>query len=216
MRETHVPSLGWIDPLEKGMATHSSILPWRSPWMEEPDGLKSMGLQRVGHHGVIRNKCKKSKLYGTRPRVQFLSGIQLFETPWTAVYKDFLSITNSQRLLKPMSIALVMPSNHLILCPPFLSSICHSIRVFFFISESVLHIRWPKYWSWSFSISPSNKYSRFISFRIDWSDLLAVQGTLRSVLKHHSSKAWVLWHSATFMVPILTSMHAYWKNNSID
>ena len=171
MRETHVPSLGWIDPLEKGMATHSSILPWRSPWMEEPDGLKSMGLQRVGHHGVIMNKCKKSKLYGTRPRVQLFSGVQLFETPWTAMYKDFLSITNSQRLLKPMSITLVMPSNHLILCPAFLPSICPSIRVFSI--ESVLCIKWPKYWSCSFIISPSNKYSRFISFRNDWFDLLA-------------------------------------------
>ena len=160
------------------------------------------------------NKCKKSKLYWTRPRVQLLSGVQLFETPWTAVHKAFLSITNSQRLLTPMSLALVMPSNHLILCPPFLSSICHSIRVLF--SESVLHMGWPKYWSWSFSISPSNKYARFICFSIDWSDLLAVQGTLKSFLKHHSSKASILWHSAIFMVPILTSMHAYWKNNSID
>jgi len=138
-------SIPGLDPLEKGMVTHSSILPWRSPWMEEPDGLKSMGLQRVGHHGVIMNKCKKSKLYWTRPRVQLLSGVQLFETPWTAVHKAFLSITNSQRLLTPMSLALVMPSNHLILCPPFLSSICHSIRVLF--SESVLHMGWPKYWS---------------------------------------------------------------------
>ena len=136
MRETHVPSLGWIDPLEKGMATHSSILPWRSPWMEEPDGLKSMGLQRVGHHGVIRNKCKKSKLYGTRPRVQFLSGIQLFETPWTAVYKDFLSITNSQRLLKPMSTALVMPSNHSSSVHPFCLQSVTASGYFFFLSVS--------------------------------------------------------------------------------
>ena len=130
---------------EKEMATRSSVLAWRIPGTVEPDGLKSMGLQRVGHHGVIMNKCKKSKLYWTRPRVQLLSGVQLFETPWTAVHKAFLSITNSQRLLKPMSLALVMPSNHLILCPPFLSSICHSIRVLF--SESVLHMGWQKYWS---------------------------------------------------------------------
>ena len=151
------------------MAHHSSTLAWRVPWMEAPGGLKSMGLQRVGHHGVIMNKCKKSKLYGTRPRVQLFSGVQLFETPWTAMYKDFLSITNSQRLLKPMSIALVMPSNHLILCPPFLSSIWHSIRVFFFYQWVSSSHQVPKVWSWSFSISPSNKYSRFTSFRIDWS-----------------------------------------------
>ena len=107
---------------------------------------------------------------------------------------------NSQRLLKLISIKLVMPSNHLILCHPilFLPSVFPSIRVF--SSESVLHIKWPKYWSCSFSISPSNEYSGLISFRIDWFDFLAVQRTLKSLLQHHSSKASVLWHSAFFTV----------------
>ena len=110
-------------------------------------------------------------------------------TPWTAVHQAYMSITNSQRLLKLMSIELVMPSNHLILCRPLLllPSIFPSLRVF--SNESVLHIRWPKYWSFSFSISPSNEYSGLISFRMDWLDLLAVQGTLKSLLQHHSSKA---------------------------
>ena len=130
-----------------------------------------------------------SKLDGTRPRVQLLSGVLLFETPWTAAYKAFLSINNSQSLLKPMPNAWVMPSNHLILCPHFLPSICPSIRVF--SSESVLRIRWPKYWSCSFSISPSNEYSELI----DWFDL-AVQGTLKSLLQQHSSKASIHWCSA--------------------
>ena len=124
----------------------------------------------------------------------------LFATPWTARCQAFLSITNSQSLLKLMSIELVMPSNHLIHCHPLLllPSIFPSIRVF--SSESVFHIRWPKYWS--FSISPSNEYSGLISFRVDWFDLLAVQGTLKSLLQHHSSKASILWHSAFFMVQL--------------
>ena len=120
--------------------------------------------------------------------VQLLSHVQLFATPWTAAPQASLSITNSWRLLKLTSIELVMPSNHLILCCPLLlpPSIFPSIRVF--TNESVLHIRWPKYWSFSFSISPSNEYSGLISFRMDWLDLLAVQGTLKSLLQHHSSK----------------------------
>ena len=114
----------------------------------------------------------------------------------------FLSITNSQRLLKLMSIELVMSSNHLILCCPLLfpPSIFPSIRIFY--SESVLRIRWPKYWSSSFSISPSNEYSELISFRMDWLDLLAVQGTLKSLLQNHSSKASILRHSAFFTVQL--------------
>ena len=125
----------------------------------------------------------------------------------------FLSITNSQSLLKHMSIELVMPSNHLILCRPLLlPSIFPSIRVF--SNESVLHIRWPKFWIFSFSISRSNEYSGLISFRIDWFDLLAVQGTLESLLQHHGGKASILQHSAIFMPPTLTSIHDYWKNQS--
>ena len=124
--------------------------------------------------------------------IQSLSCAQLFATPWTAACHAFLSITNPRSLLKLMSIELVMPSNHLILCCPLvlLPSIFPSIRVF--SSESVLHIRLPKYWSFSFSISPFNEYSGLISFRMDWLALLAVQGTLKSLLQHHSEKASIL------------------------
>ena len=125
-----------------------------------------------------------------------LSCVQLFATPWTAACQASLSITNSWNLLKLMSIELVMPSNHLILfCPLLLHSSVFS-------SESVLHIRWPQYWSFSFSISPSNEYSGLISFRIDWFDLLAVQGTFKSLLQQLSSKASILQHSAFFIVQL--------------
>ena len=124
------------------------------------------------------------------------------ETSWTAAHQASLSIINSQSFLKFMSIESVMPTNHLILCHPllFLPSIFSSIMVF--SNESVLRIRWPKYWSLSFSISPSNEYSRLISFRIDWLDLLAVQGTLKSLLQLNSSKASILWHSAFSIVQL--------------
>ena len=123
-------------------------------------------------------------------------------TPWTAAPRASLSITNSHSLLKLMSIELVMPSNHLILCRPLvlLPTIFPSIR--FFSSESALHIRWPKYRSCSFSISPSNEYSELISFRMDWLDLLAVQWTLKSLLQHHSPKASILWCSVFFIVQL--------------
>ena len=142
-----------------------------------------------------------------------LSHVRLFATPWTAVCQASLSITNSQSLLKLMSIELVMPSNHLILCHPLLllPSIFLNIRVF--SNQLVLHIRWPKYWSFSFSISPSSEYSGLISFRMDWLDLLAVQGTLKSLLQHHSSK---LQFFGFFYSPTLTSIHDYWKNHSFD
>ena len=134
--------------------------------------------------------------------VQSLSHVQLFVTPWTAARQASLSITNSQSLLKLMSIELVMPSYHLILCCPLLlpPSIFPRIRVF--SKESGFHIRWPKYWSFSFIIHPSNEYSGLISFRMDWLDLLAVQGTLKSLLQHHSSKLSILWHSAFFIVQL--------------
>ena len=121
-------------------------------------------------------------------------------TPWTAAHQASLSITNSHSLLKLMSIESVMPSNHLILCHPFLllPSIFSSIRVF--SNKSVLHIRWPKYWHFSFSISPSNEYSGLMSFRVDWLDLLVVRGSFKSFLQHHSSKASILQLSAFFMV----------------
>ena len=133
--------------------------------------------------------------------VQSLSHVWLFATPWTAAFQASLSFTNSQSLFKLMSIRLVMPSNHLILCCPLLLlfSIFPSIRVF--SNESVL-IRWPKHWSFSFSISPSNEYSRLITFRMDWMDLLAVRGTHESLIQHHSSKASILRHSAFFTVQL--------------
>ena len=135
--------------------------------------------------------------------VQSLSRVQLFATPWTAARQASLSISNSQSLLKLLSIESVMPSNHLILCHPLLllPSIFPTIRVFF--SESVLHIRWPKYWSFSLSVSPSSEYSGLISFRIDWFDLLAAQETLKILLQHHNSKASILWRSAFFTVQAL-------------
>ena len=138
--------------------------------------------------------------------LQWLSHVQLFVTPWTAACQAFLSFTVSQSLPKLKSIDSVIPFNHLILCHPLLllPSIFPSIRVFY--NESVLHIRQPEYWSFSFSISPSNEYLGLISFTIDWFDLLAVQGTLKSLLQHHSSKASVLWHYSFFMVQL---SHSY-------
>ena len=134
--------------------------------------------------------------------VQSLIQVQLFATPWTAACQASLSMTSSWSLLKLMSIELVMPSNHIILCQPllFLPSIFPSILVF--SSESVLHIRRPNYWNFSFSISPSNEYSGLIFLKIDWLDLLAVQGALKSLLQHHSSKASILQHSTSFIVQL--------------
>ena len=134
--------------------------------------------------------------------VQSLSHIQLFATPWTAAHQASLSITNSWSLLKLMSIESVILSNYLILCHPLIlmPSIFHSISVF--SKKSVLCIRWPKYWSFSFSICPSNEYSGLISFMIDRFDLLAAQGTLKSLLQHHNSKLSILQHSAFFMIQL--------------
>ena len=134
--------------------------------------------------------------------VQSLSCVRLFVTPWTVAYQASLSITNSRSLLELMSIESVMPSDHLILCHPLLllPSILPSIRVFSI--ESALHIRWPKYWSFSFNISPSNEHPLLISFRMDWLDFFAVQGTLKSLLQHHHSKASILRHSAFFIVQL--------------
>ena len=138
-------------------------------------------------------------------QVQSLSCVQLFVTPWTASCQASLSISNSQSLLKLVSIESVMPSNYLILCRPlFLPSTFPGIKVF--CKESALRIRWPKYWSFSFSISPSNEYSGLISFRMDWLDLLAVQETLKSLLQHHSSKASIIWRSTFFTVQL---SHSY-------
>ena len=138
-------------------------------------------------------------------------------TPWTAAHQASLSITNSQSLLKPMSIASVMPSTHLILSRPLLlsPSMFPSIRVF--SKELVLHMRQPKYWSFSFSISPSNDHSGLITVKIDWLDLLAVQGTLKSLLQHHSSKALIFQKALSFLYsPTLTSIQDHRKNHSLD
>ena len=149
-----------------------------------------------------------------RTSVQSLSCVQLFAKPWIAARQASLFITNSQSLLKLMSTESVMPSKHLILCrPPLPPSIFPSIRVF--SNESALHIMWPKYWSFSFNISPSNEHTGLISFRMDWLDLLAVPGILKSLHQHHSSKASILWRSAFFIVQ-LSHPYMTWKNHSLD
>ena len=165
---------------------------------------------------------KNSSRYGTTPIKQPLRSVQFScsvmsnsVTPRIAACQASLSITNSWSPPKPMSIVSVMPSNHLILCRPLLllPSIFPSIKVF--SNESAFRIRWPKYWSFSFNISPSNEHPGLISFRMDWLSLLAVQGTLKSLLQYHSSKASILWHSGFFIVQ-LTSIYDYWKNHSFD
>ena len=145
--------------------------------------------------------CTQRTITSPFNSVHLLSRVQPFATSWSAAQQASLSITNFRILLKLMSIKSVMPSNYLILCHPLiLPSIFSSIRVS--SNESVLHIRWPKYWSFSISISPSNEYSGLISFRMVWLDLLAVQETFKSLLQHHSSKASILWHSAFFIVQL--------------
>ena len=147
------------------------------------------GVQRIANSGTFRSD-------------QSLSHVRLFETPWIAARQASLSITNSQSSLRLMSIESVMPSSHLILCPPLLllPPIPPSIRVF--SNESTLRMRWPNYWSFNFSIIPSKEIPGLISFRMDWLDLLAVQGTLQSFLQHHSSKVSILQHSAFFIVQL--------------
>ena len=147
--------------------------------------------------------------------VQSLSRVQLFAIPWNAACQASLSITNSQSLLKPMFIESVMPSNHLILHYPFLllPSIFPNVRIF--SNESTLRIRWPKYWSFSFNISPSNEHQGLISFRMDWLDLLAVQGTLKSFLQHHSSKASILWCSAFIILQLSHPYMTTWKTTAL-
>ena len=147
--------------------------------------------------------------------VQLLSCVWLFATPWIAALQNSLSITKSWSLLKLMSIKSVMPSNHLSLCRPLLlPPLPPSIRVF--SNESTLRMRWLKYWSFSFSISPSNEHPGLISFRLEWLDLLAVQGTLKSLLQHHSSKASILWHSAFFTVQLSYPYMTTGKTSTLD
>ena len=134
--------------------------------------------------------------------VQSLSSVWLFATPWATACQASLSITNSRSLPKLMSIELVMPSSHLILCHPLLLLLSVFPSIMIFSNESVLPIRWPEYWSFGFNISPSNEHSRLISFRMDWLDLLAVQGTLKSLLQHHSSKASIHWHTTCFIIQL--------------
>ena len=155
----------------------------------------------------FRLKLKKvGKTTRSLSSVQSLSCVQLFVTPWITARQASLSITNSRSPPKPMSIELVMPSNHLILCPPLLllTPIPPSIRAF--SNGSTLHMRWPKYWSFSLSITPSNEHPGLVSFRMDWLDLLAAQGTLKSLLQHHSSKASILRWSAFFIVQLLGTL----------
>ena len=172
---------------------------------ESKEEIKSfmMKVKEESEKAVLKLNIQKYKImaFGPISSVQSLRHVRLFATPWTIARQISLSITNSQSLLKLMSIESVMPSNHLILCHSLLPpSIFPSIRVF--SNESVLCIRWPKCWSFSFSISPSNEYSGLISFRMDWLDLLAVQGTLNSLLQHHSSKASIRRRSAFFIVQL--------------
>ena len=182
--------------------------------MWELDYKKSWALKNWCFWTMVLEKNMFSEA-GAISSIQSLSRVWLFETPWTAAHQASLSITSSKGLLKLISIESVMPSNHLILCHPLLlpPSIFPSIRVF--SNDSTLCIRWPKYWSFSFSISPFSEYSWLISFRMDWLGLLAVQGTLKSLLQHHSSKASILWHTSFFIVQ-LTSIHDYWKNHTFD
>ena len=156
-----------------------------------------------------RNPCTWLLRFGS---VQLLSRVWLFATTWTSAHPASLSITNSQSLPKPLSIESVMQYNHLILCHPLLLLPSIFPRIKIFSNESVLPIRWPKYWSFSFNISPSNEHSRLISFSMDWLDLLAVQGTLKSLLQHHSSKASILLCSAFFIVHL---SHPYMTTRKI-
>ena len=153
-------------------------------------------------HTIEPNSITKPISFLNSQSVQSLSAVRLFATPWTATLQASLSITHSRSLARLMSVESVMPSSHLILRRPFLllPPIPPSIRIF--SSESTLHMRWPKYWSFSFNISLSNEHPGLISFRMDWLNLLAVQGTLKSLLQHHSSKASILRRSAFFMVPL--------------
>ena len=193
-----------------------------SPW-----AFKNYAIEWLSTGHIEKEKKKKRKdaaqekiagrchLLKALSSVKSFSHVQLFAIPWTAARQASLSITNSQRLLKLMSIEPMMPSSHFILChsPFLLPSIFPSIRVF--SNESALHIRWPQYWSFSFSISPSNEYSVLISFRMDCFHLLSVQGTLKNLLQHQSKSMYSL--SLTFLYsPTLSSIHDYWKSHNFD
>ena len=224
MLETWVWFLGWEDPLEEVWLPATVFLRGESPWTEKLVGYSPWGHKKsdmTGWLSTAHNLSHSQDLYPeyiknshSSPNKSALkrchkrryccsvSHVWLFVTPWTATCQASLYFTISQSLLKLMSIESVMPSNHLVLCSPLLLLpwIFPSIRVF--SNELALHIKWTKYWSFSFSISPSNEYSGLISFRMDWFDLLAGQGTLKSLLQHQSSKASILWHSAFLMAQL--------------
>ena len=199
-------SIPGFDPWVGEIPWRREMLPTPVFWPEEFHGLYVvfMGSQRVGHDWAPFTFCleKPQSRSDYQVQIQLLSPVSLFVTPWTAAHQANLSITNSQSLLKLISIESVIPSSNLIPCCPLLlpHSIFRSIRIF--SNESVLCIRWSEYWSFSFSISPSSEYSGLISFRMDWLDLLTVRGTLKSLLQHYSSKASILWHSAFFLVQL--------------
>ena len=189
-------SIHGISQEDTGVGGHFLPKDLLDPGVEPVSPILAGGYFTTEPQGKPNNKVLRFSL---EVSVQSLSRVQLFAIPWTADRQASLSITNSWSLLKLMSIESVMPFNHLILCHPLLlPSNFPSIRVF--SNESVLCIRWPKYWSFSYNISPSNEYSGLISFRMDWLDLLAVQGTHKSLLQHHISKASILWHSAFFIL----------------
>ena len=170
--------------------------------MRKERGRKEKRRERERRDKEERKRGKVGLNWNTFQSIQSLSHIRLFATPWTAARQASLSLTNSWSLLKLMSLESVMPSSHLILYHPLLLLPLIFLRIRVCSNVSVLCIRWPKYWSFSFSISPSNEYSGLISFRMHWLDLLAVQGTLKSLLQHHSSKASIFLHSAFFIVQL--------------
>ena len=202
-----------LPPCFRASSLHASLPAWPHQTAESDSWSNTSSLCKLKK----KKQTEKQQIVVSHwfSSVQSLSRVRLFATPWTTARQASLSITNSWSPPKPMSIELVTPSNHLIICCPLLllPSIFPSIRVF--SNESAFRIRWPTYWSFSFNISPSNEHPGLISFRIYWLDLLAVQGTLESLLQHHSSKAAILLRSACFIVQ-LTSIQDYWKNHSLD
>ena len=202
MWKTRVWSLGQEDPLEKEMGTHSSTLAWRIPWMEEPGTLQSMGSQRVRYNWVTSFSLSHTHTHTVDVVVQSASHVQFFVTPWTAAHQASLSLTISRSLLKFMFFTLVMPSSHLIFWCPLLLILSLFPIIRDFSNESSVCIRWPNYWSFSFSSSPSSEYSGLISIKIGWFDLLAVHRTFRSLLQHHISKVSNLCRSAFFMLQL--------------
>ena len=185
---------------------------------ELPEEITQNTEERNEQLGIRKEKMENGGNSFILSSVQFSSSVvsnSLQPTTWTAVCQASLSITNSQSLLKLMSTELVMPSNHLILCHP-LSPPTFNLSQHQGLSKLVLCIKWPKYWSFTFSISPSNEYSGLISFRMDWLDLFAIQGILESLLQHHSSKASILQCSSFLYSPTLTSTHDHWKNHRFD